>query len=128
MPKSEVVRYEISKVNGTLRMFSSSYYFFIMNHLTAINLVFIYLLFGLLAEYCTALMGVLTLPNQMLAFFLAMMGPFTLFVGLEIEIMFMHIGDNTKITTNQEILHSKRHLLFETAKKKNQCELMTPAR
>lgn len=54
----------------------------------------------------------------MLAFFLAMMGPFTLYVGLEIEIIFVHIGDNTKITTNQEILHIKRHLLFETPRKK----------
>lgn len=63
-------------------------------------------------------MGTLTLPNQMLAFFLAMMGPFTLFIGLEIEIIFVHIGDNTKITTSQEILHIKRHLLFETARKK----------
>lgn len=53
VPKSEIVRYEISSVNGTLWMFSSWYYFFIMNHLTAINSVFIYLLFGLLAEYCT---------------------------------------------------------------------------
>lgn len=33
----------------------------------------------------------------MLAFFLAMMGPFTLHVGLEIEIMFVHIDDNTKL-------------------------------
>lgn len=89
---------------------------FLYNESSYSHQLCLYLFFGFTAEYCID--GDLTLPNQVLAFFLAMIGSFILFIGLEIEIIFVHIGDNTKITMSWEILHIKRHLLLETARKK----------